>query len=340
MLKAMAKRNLLYLDFGGFRIDLEGSQLYSNGEAVVLTHKCFELLKFLVVNRDRILRKKEILGSVWAGTFVSESTLTQHMYMLRKAMRCDRETDFPIETVPKMGYRFKGNVGEVFEEDLDNSFPPERAAPAEFLDQQSAAVGAESDSARLAAVKRLSPFATKMRRALMLATSVASILLIAELLYFQNRSTVTAERPNKLAVLPFRDLSTGAIDQSLGTGLADLVVSRLGRIENLRISPMRDAIQVSERNDLDIFEVSEQLNADAILLGTIQRDRDIVRVNLQIFCARSKKMLVSETLDGNATELFAMQDAISQKVVSLLSPTIRNEIEKMDLPTTSDDRNR
>ncbi len=97
--------NRIY-QFGEFTVDA-GERLISRaGEPVPLTHKAFDLLVVLLERRGRLVDKDEIFKLVWPGTFVEESNLTYNISMLRKALG---DADF-IETVPKRGYRFVGQV--------------------------------------------------------------------------------------------------------------------------------------------------------------------------------------------------------------------------------------
>ena len=104
-------------EFGNFRLDLTNRELLKNGQHLSLTQKSFELLSFLIENRDRSLRKNEILNSIWDENFVEEANLAQHIYMIRKVLKDNGNTETYIETIPKYGYRFVGNVVENF---IDN----------------------------------------------------------------------------------------------------------------------------------------------------------------------------------------------------------------------------
>ena len=91
--------------FGPFRLDAGGRVLYRDGERVALTPKAVDVLIALVESRDRPVAKDELLQSVWAGTVVEEGSLTSHISQLRKVIG-----EGLIETLPKRGYRFIGEV--------------------------------------------------------------------------------------------------------------------------------------------------------------------------------------------------------------------------------------
>jgi len=93
--------------FGPFRLDAGGRVLYRDGERVALTPKAVDVLIALVAAHDRLVTKDELLQTVWAGTVVEEGTLASHVSMLRKALGAGL-----IETLPKRGYRFVGQVAD------------------------------------------------------------------------------------------------------------------------------------------------------------------------------------------------------------------------------------
>ena len=93
--------------FGPFRLDAGGRVLYRDGQRVALTPKAVDVLIALVAARDRPVTKDELLETVWAGTIVEEGTLASHVSMLRKALG-----DGLIETLPKRGYRFVGQLAD------------------------------------------------------------------------------------------------------------------------------------------------------------------------------------------------------------------------------------
>jgi len=134
--KALADRMLasgkhLY-DFGPYRLDLRSKMLLRDGSYIPLTPKAFETLAVLIENRGRIVDKEELLKQVWPGTFIEEATLAKTVSILRKTLG-EQEGHQYIDTVPKRGYRF---AGEVRITDLQVAEPtvvePPHSAPAVF----------------------------------------------------------------------------------------------------------------------------------------------------------------------------------------------------------------
>jgi pimeloyl-ACP methyl ester carboxylesterase/DNA-binding winged helix-turn-helix (wHTH) protein/class 3 adenylate cyclase len=103
--------------FGVFRIDVTDRLLFDEKSPLPLTPKAFDTLLFLVENSGRVLTRDEIMTEVWPDSFVEENNLAQNISALRKAL--GREGNKLIETVPKRGYRFVGNVTEELEDGPD-----------------------------------------------------------------------------------------------------------------------------------------------------------------------------------------------------------------------------
>lgn len=114
--------------FAPFHLDPARRLLLREGQPVSLTAKAFDTLLVLIENRDRVVDKDELLKSVWHDTFVSEATLTQNIFKIRKALGQDPDGHPYIVTIPKRGYRFVGRVLE----DQPVNVEEERPAKAAF----------------------------------------------------------------------------------------------------------------------------------------------------------------------------------------------------------------
>jgi TolB-like protein len=98
--------------FGDFALDPERRELTRNTEAVAIGPQVFDLLLFLMRNRERVVSKDDLLDAVWSGRIVSESTLTSHINAVRKAVGDNGADQRLIRTVARKGFRFVGEVRE------------------------------------------------------------------------------------------------------------------------------------------------------------------------------------------------------------------------------------
>ncbi len=94
-----------FVRFEGYEIDRARWQLRCGDELLPLSRKTFDLLLYLVEHADRVVSKDELLRALWPDSFVDESNLTQHVFLLRKTLSRHRSETRIIETVPGRGYR-------------------------------------------------------------------------------------------------------------------------------------------------------------------------------------------------------------------------------------------
>jgi TolB-like protein len=99
--------------FEDYVLDPERRELTRGSGAIAVGPQVFDLLVYLVQNRKHVVSKDELLGVVWAGRIVSESTLTSHINAARRAIGDSGHEQRLIRTVARKGFRFVGDVREV-----------------------------------------------------------------------------------------------------------------------------------------------------------------------------------------------------------------------------------
>jgi len=96
--------------FDNHRLDTERRELHRGSERIAVEPQVFDLLIYLLQNRDRVVSKDDLFASVWGGRVVSESTLTSRINAARKALGDSGEDQKLIRTVARKGVRFVGIV--------------------------------------------------------------------------------------------------------------------------------------------------------------------------------------------------------------------------------------
>ena len=119
--------------FDRFEVDDREFRLSEDGTPVQVEPKALRLLLYLIENRNRLVRKQELLDAVWHDAMVTENALTRVIALLRKALNENSHIPRYIETVPTAGYRFIANVTMVEENPATRvaTQTPSIAAPAE-----------------------------------------------------------------------------------------------------------------------------------------------------------------------------------------------------------------
>jgi TolB-like protein len=96
--------------FEDYVLDPERRELTRGSEAIAVGPQVFDLLLYLVRNREHVVSKDELLDVVWGGRIVSESTLTSHINAARKAIGDSGQEQRLIRTIARKGFRFVGDV--------------------------------------------------------------------------------------------------------------------------------------------------------------------------------------------------------------------------------------
>jgi pimeloyl-ACP methyl ester carboxylesterase/DNA-binding winged helix-turn-helix (wHTH) protein len=122
---------MLYM-FEKFTLDSDRLQLRVDGAAIAVEPQVFDLLLYLIENRQRVVSKDDLIASVWGGRVVSDSTLDSRVNAARKALGDSGKQQRFIRTMARKGIRF---VGEVTQKTND-AVTPAALQPPPALKQQ------------------------------------------------------------------------------------------------------------------------------------------------------------------------------------------------------------
>jgi DNA-binding winged helix-turn-helix (wHTH) protein/TolB-like protein/Tfp pilus assembly protein PilF len=282
--------------FAGHRLEPQARQLLGpDGERIVLTARAFDVLVYLVEHAQRIVPKDELLAKVWEGRVVEENNLPQAISTLRRALGAEASDHRFIVTIPGRGYRF---VAEVTRED-----PGMPARPT---------ATAASGKSRPASSR------TRLGAALVAIALVAVLgLVLASKPWPVAREDGTPSR-SRVAVLPFVTLSDDEQDRLLALGLADTLITRLGRVPSLRVQSLGSAERTAG-STRDPVAAGRALGGDFVVDGTAQRSGARVRVNVRLLAVEDGSVVWAGTHDASLGEVFAAQDEIASALVRALS---------------------
>jgi pimeloyl-ACP methyl ester carboxylesterase/DNA-binding winged helix-turn-helix (wHTH) protein len=102
----------LPFQFKDYALDIDRRELKRAGELVAVEPQVFDLLVFLIRNRERVVSKDDLIEGVWGGRIVSESTLTSRINAARRAVGDSGAEQGLIKTIARKGFRFVGEVGD------------------------------------------------------------------------------------------------------------------------------------------------------------------------------------------------------------------------------------
>ena len=99
-------------EFANYSLDVARRELRFDGRSIHVEPQTFDVLQYLVANRERVVSKDDLIAAVWKGRIVCKSTLSSSIAAVRKAVGDSSEAQRFIRTVPRKGFRFVGDVRE------------------------------------------------------------------------------------------------------------------------------------------------------------------------------------------------------------------------------------
>lgn len=296
--------------FRNFRLDPRRRRLEtSEGASIHLTPKAFDALAYLVERHGDVISRRDLTDALWPETVVDENNLSQVMSAVRGAVGKDC-----IATVPGRGYQFVADVHAV-----------ERATADTAPEQPDAVAEAAGRASRRPGLPRVVPWAAAV---LVLASGIAYLMSAGSRL---GDSPLAEKGPTAagatLAVLPFADMSPGADFDYWAEGISSELISVLGRIENLEVTPASSSFYFKGR-DVDTAKIAEKLGVRYLLEGDVRVADDRLRISVGLSDTRSGFQIWNETYPTGDAEYFPVddyfmvQDAITREVAEALQITL------------------
>ena len=98
--------------FEEYAFDTDRRELHRGANVVSVTPQVFDLLDYLIRNRERVVSKDDLINAIWNGRVVSDAALTTRLNVARSAIGDCGEEQRLIKTLPRKGFRFVGTVRE------------------------------------------------------------------------------------------------------------------------------------------------------------------------------------------------------------------------------------
>ena len=299
-------------EFGGFRLNARKKTLWYDGAPVPMPLKELELLCVLIENRGELVTKEELLDKVWEESFVEESNLSRHIYLLRKTLKNFGESEEFIQNVPRRGYRFMGNVRQIGSGEVIIEKHTQTRTLIEIQD--------EDEFSQRKHTNRKTIFSKNPRVAApFLAALLVALFGAAGFLGYQNWQAKTSVSEIKsIAVLPFKTINGEKTDEHQGLGLADVLITRLSNIKEINVRPT-NAVLSFENQEQDSIVYGEKLNVDAVLEGTIYRTNDKVRVTARLLKVSDQSPIWAGQFETTLHDELRLQDEIALQLVDALA---------------------
>jgi DNA-binding winged helix-turn-helix (wHTH) protein len=102
---------LIYF-FENHSLDTDRRELRREAQIIAIGPQVFDVLEYLIRNRERVVSNDDLIEGIWKGRIVSESTLSSRIAAARQAIGDSGEQQSFIRTLPRKGYRFIAQVRE------------------------------------------------------------------------------------------------------------------------------------------------------------------------------------------------------------------------------------
>lgn len=309
----------------GFTLDLTRGCLLRGGEPVHLRPQAYGVLKCLVEQRGRLISKDELIEEVWQARAVTDGSLSKCIEEVREALGDDAKRY--IQNVPRRGYIFdpgarERETGEALQ---THSEQVDVVRVVVEEEEETGDTGVPARTASPAVVAARPGFGRVTARKKIFLRSAAGLLILGlaagAAYYIFRRSSgtpTTAAGVRSLAVLPFRPLLTEGRDEVLEMGMADTLITRLGGVGVVAVRPV-SSVRGYTGLDQDAVQAGKELGVEAVLDGSIQRVGERIRVTARLVRVSDGRQLWAGQFDEKFTDIFAVQDAICERVAGELS---------------------
>jgi len=124
-----------------------------------------------------------------------------------------------------------------------------------------------------------------------------------------------------IAVLPFKPLLAASRDESLELGMADTLITKLGSLRQIIVRPV-SAVRKYAGLEQDPIAAGREQRVDAVLDGTVQKSGERVRVTVRLLSAADGQQLWADKFEEEFTDIFSVEDSISERVAAALAVTL------------------
>ena len=172
---------------------------------------------------------------------------------------------------------------------------------------------------------------TKRKPWIWVGSALAAFLVVAGASYwgyFANPKEASTQlslpdRPS-IAVLPFENESGDAEQEYFSNGVTEDIITELSRFDDLFVTA-RNSVFTYKGRPVNLRKVGQELGVRYVLLGSVRRSQDRVRISAQLVEASTAHQLWAERFDRDKDDIFALQDEVTRKIVAALAIEVSAE---------------
>ena len=297
-----APQNSGKIRFGSYEADLFTRELRKNGYRLKLQEQPFQVLAMLIDRPGELVTREQIRTRLWPeDTFVDfDHGLNAAVRRLREALDDNAGRPKFVETLPRRGYRFIAPVEATSSDHVVQAQFATLSATSSAEEEQLAG-GNPEDAALFHSTE---------------GNGNGSRPAVDGIAGMIGASARVAMQPS-IAFLPFLNISAYKDNEYFCDGLAEEIINALAKISGLMVAGRTSSFSF-RRKDAALDEIGRRLNVRHILEGSVQRTGNHIRVIAQLIGVADGFHLWSARYDREVTDLFAIQDEITQAIAEAL----------------------
>jgi TolB-like protein/DNA-binding winged helix-turn-helix (wHTH) protein/tetratricopeptide (TPR) repeat protein len=308
--------------FGDFEADLQTGQLRKHGFRIKLQEQPFQILVMMLDRPGELVTREELRQRLWpSDTFVDfDHGLNNAVNRLREALNDSAEAPKFIETLPRRGYRFIGEVRRDAPVRIDES---PQVTSTEWGTASN--VGAPERAALVAAPL---PLAKRQLKKAWFATAVIGIAAAVTLALYLERArsfrSSAAIKIQSVAVLPLDNLSGDPSQEYFADGVTDALTTYLAQMSEVRVISRTSAMHYKGTKKV-LPEIAKELGVDAVVEGSASRSSGVVHVNAQLIYVPGDSHIWAHSYEGAASSVAAMESEIANEITRKIGAETRRD---------------
>lgn len=285
--------------FDDFRLDLTRGFLVRGDELVHLRPQTYEVLKYLVQNRGRLISKDKLIEDIWQGRAVTDGSLGKCIEELRGALG-DTSMSY-VRNVRGRGYIFDAEA---------NSNRAEIQSTSEQIEVLRVVVtDEETDSVASSIGGRI----RKYKLGFVVALAALSLLIVGlGYWFFAGRSSTTGQIES-VAVLPFLNQSGDPNSEYLSDGISESLINSLSQLSHLKVIARGSSFKY-KGNAVDPQKVATALGVQGIVIGRIVRRGDDLLISVELMDARDKTQVWGGQYNRKVTDLQSVLEEMARTI--------------------------
>ncbi|MFN0140177.1 MAG: winged helix-turn-helix domain-containing protein [Pyrinomonadaceae bacterium] len=297
--------------FADFHVETAPQVLRRGDTEIHISKLPFQVLNFLLENRERVVSRDELLEEFWDGHNVYDDALRKTIAAIRHALDDTTKNSLFIETRYGKGYRFIADVQES---------PVLTNGDRESVELRTYSTnGKSSDDAGTQDAPHVKP--ALGRTSFIAAASVFFLLATLGIYFFAsskneaaNGSQETPATVRSIAVLPLKNLTGDVENEYLSDGVTDSVITELSRISELRVVSRGSTFAFKDK-EIDPRELGKKLSVNALLEGSIQKKGELLSASLRLISTSDGRVMwVSQEFERPANLAYELQTVISRNI--------------------------